>query len=231
MTELSDRKNLKAAANAVRTLQLQDDFPDTESQYRDSVVKQLLGRGRWSMAAEWVTDDPKQQMQACTHLFCHFINQTIWSLSSAYHEDKHCSCHAIHASTHTRGTFHIWSGKLSIHIIRVSSFVRHGFVTGRGCVDVICKVTCPQCTVVLPSLLVKDRSYVASMRVCSIEVLTGTFTGLIYVVVQVVEAIATAGEIAMAREYAEGFFGSSTVPGLDLSDEALRAAADRCAGA
>jgi hypothetical protein len=45
---------------------------------------------------------------------------------------------------------------------------------------------------------------------------------------QVVQAIAAVGEVAMAREYAEGFFGMSTVSGLDLSDEALAAAAERC---
>lgn len=44
---------------------------------------------------------------------------------------------------------------------------------------------------------------------------------------QVVEAIAAAGEVAMAKEYAEGFFGVSELSGIDLSDEALQAAAAR----
>lgn len=46
-------------------------------------------------------------------------------------------------------------------------------------------------------------------------------------VVQVVQAIAEAGEVAMAREYAEAF-GLSAVSGFDLSDDALAAAAARC---
>lgn len=50
----------------------------------------------------------------------------------------------------------------------------------------------------------------------------------IYSVVQVVQAIAAAGEVAMAREYAEAF-GMSTVAGFDLSDDALSAAAARYA--
>jgi hypothetical protein len=45
----------------------------------------------------------------------------------------------------------------------------------------------------------------------------------------VVHAIAAAGEIAMAKEYAEAFFGMSNIEGLDLSEEALEAAAQRCA--
>lgn len=67
---------------------------------------------------------------------------------------------------------------------------------------------------------------------CSCWVYSNTVVGCerdtyLLVVVQVVQGIAEAGEVAMAREYADAF-GLVSVLGCDLSDDALAAAAARC---
>lgn len=66
VAELLERKHLKAAAGAVRTLELQETFPQAEPLYRAATVRQLLGRGRWSIAAEWAADDAALQLEACS---------------------------------------------------------------------------------------------------------------------------------------------------------------------
>lgn len=68
MAELLERKHLKAAAGAVRTLDLHEEFPHAVSMYRASTVRQLLARGKWSIAAEWASEDGPLQLEARTLL-------------------------------------------------------------------------------------------------------------------------------------------------------------------
>lgn len=48
----------------MRKLDLQEVFPQAEPMYRAATVRQLLGRGRWSIAAEWTADDSSLQLEA-----------------------------------------------------------------------------------------------------------------------------------------------------------------------
>jgi hypothetical protein len=72
--ELLERKHLKAAAGAVRTLELQEHFPQAEPLYRAATVRLLLGRGRWSVAADWASEDPSLQLEARTLLFSIYLS-------------------------------------------------------------------------------------------------------------------------------------------------------------
>lgn len=63
VAELLERKHLKAAAGAVRALELQEEFPEAVPLYRASTVRHLLGRGKWSIAAEWAGEDSVLQLE------------------------------------------------------------------------------------------------------------------------------------------------------------------------
>lgn len=75
VAELLERKHLKAAAGAVRALELQEAFPQAEPLHRAATARQLLGRGRWSIAAEWAAEDAPLQLEARPCLFVCYISR------------------------------------------------------------------------------------------------------------------------------------------------------------
>lgn len=65
---LVDGGVLKAAAIAVRVLQLSEEFPEVEPRYRRATVRQLLARGRWGVAIEFAQHDKALQLEVRPHV-------------------------------------------------------------------------------------------------------------------------------------------------------------------
>eukprot|EP00892_Ulva_mutabilis_P005724 jgi/Ulvmu1/3523/UM163_0004.1 len=63
MQGLVDAGKLKAAALAVRALQLTEEFPEVEPRYRRATVRQLLARGRWGVAVDLAQHDKALQLE------------------------------------------------------------------------------------------------------------------------------------------------------------------------
>lgn len=63
VSALVDTGVLKAAALAVRALQLAEEFPEVEPRYRQATVRQLLARGRWGVAIDFAQHDPGLQLE------------------------------------------------------------------------------------------------------------------------------------------------------------------------
>lgn len=63
VSELVGTGILKAAALAVRALQLTEEFPEVEPRYRRATVRQLLARGRWGVAIDFARHDGGLQLE------------------------------------------------------------------------------------------------------------------------------------------------------------------------
>jgi hypothetical protein len=73
VSELLRADQLKPAAMAVKDLRLTEAFPDVETRYRKTVVRQLVSRGKWSVAATLAGDDTATQLEVCTTFDAFFV--------------------------------------------------------------------------------------------------------------------------------------------------------------